>query len=326
MVLIPLVTFFILLILWDPFKIFFSANKYYHNIHYMLNREHISLELLERSNKNDSVSNFIFGNSRSQAFKTEDWNIYIRDKSGSFFHYDGSDFGLYRTRNIFNYLNKSGMHIKNVLLIIDLDFFKELSNPTDIVHIQPPKVSNQTVFIYYLKFLKYSFNFDFVSKYILYYFFSKSSDLIYEYPIYNKHNLTSNDVYFTYDSLIHFDSLNYYRERIVKNIFYKRSNELVFSKCLITHEHVLLLNDIFRVLKEQGTNYKIVISPLYNQIKMEPTDLSKLVEIFGKNNVYDYSGKNTFTNSISNYYEGSHYRPVVAREILKEIYMNKIIE
>jgi hypothetical protein len=45
-----------------------------------------------------------------------------------------------------------------------------------------------------------------------------------------------------------------------------------------------------------------------------------LQKVFGNNNVFDYSGVNDYTNSIYNYYEASHYRPVVGRQILEAVY------
>jgi hypothetical protein len=45
--------------------------------------------------------------------------------------------------------------------------------------------------------------------------------------------------------------------------------------------------------------------------------------IFGTERVFDFSGVNEFTTDFRNYYEESHYRPQVAREILKRIYEHK---
>ena len=68
------------------------------------------------------------------------------------------------------------------------------------------------------------------------------------------------------------------------------------------------------------TNYRIIISPLYNQIKLNNQDLDYLKQLFGKDNVFDFSGINKFTKDYNNYYESSHYRPHIAREIMQLIY------
>ena len=46
----------------------------------------------------------------------------------------------------------------------------------------------------------------------------------------------------------------------------------------------------------------------------------KIVNIFGENNVHDFSGISKITNNYKNYYENSHYRTNVTKDILKTVY------
>lgn len=81
-----------------------------------------------------------------------------------------------------------------------------------------------------------------------------------------------------------------------------------------------MLEEMMQTFKKHHTDYKIVINPLFDQIKLNPRDLDILREIFGKENVFDFSGTNEITVDCYNYYEDSHYRPHIARNILKRIY------
>ena len=74
------------------------------------------------------------------------------------------------------------------------------------------------------------------------------------------------------------------------------------------------------VFQTHHTNCKIIISPEYKQIRLNPADVEQLKEIFGAENVYDFSGINKYTNNIRNYYEGSHYRPCLGRQLLDSVY------
>jgi hypothetical protein len=58
---------------------------------------------------------------------------------------------------------------------------------------------------------------------------------------------------------------------------------------------------------------------LFEQMNWNPKDLNFLKNLFGSN-LYDYSGINEFTNNKLNYYESSHFRPVVGDKILNSIY------
>ena len=84
-----------------------------------------------------------------------------------------------------------------------------------------------------------------------------------------------------------------------------------------------MLTEISRLLHLHHTQYKVVISPLYDQIKFNPSDLQVLQEIFGRQNVYDFSGSNAITSDYHNYYEESHFRPVIAQRLMDSIYFNK---
>ena len=80
------------------------------------------------------------------------------------------------------------------------------------------------------------------------------------------------------------------------------------------------LKQLHTLLMNGNTDYRIVISPLYNQIALNPQDVKCLKEIFGEDKVFDFSGVNKYTNEVTNYYEVSHYRPKLCNIILKQIY------
>ena len=81
-----------------------------------------------------------------------------------------------------------------------------------------------------------------------------------------------------------------------------------------------MLQQIATILKKRHCSYKIVLSPIYNQLKLANTDMAYIKQLFGSENIYDFSGINAITNNYTNYYEDSHYRHKVARQILDSIY------
>jgi hypothetical protein len=115
------------------------------------------------------------------------------------------------------------------------------------------------------------------------------------------------------------NSDRFYESR--KAIFYHRDETAKsYQPAVIKDVQLTYLKEIRRILAANGTNYKIIISPLYDQKYISPDDLVRLKEVFGPDNVYDYSGINDITRDIHNYYETSHFRPHVARRIMAEIY------
>ncbi|MCE7063850.1 hypothetical protein LZG73_01080 [Dyadobacter sp. CY326] len=130
-------------------------------------------------------------------------------------------------------------------------------------------------------------------------------------PITNGYTLESND------REIMANPNKYYRN--LETVFYKRTGYKIDTVQRITSKHLYLLHEIKRILDKNQTRYKIVLSPLYEQVKFNPGDLSILKSIFGKN-LYDFSGKNPLSEPKTNFYEDSHFRPHVGEIILNSIY------
>ena len=80
-----------------------------------------------------------------------------------------------------------------------------------------------------------------------------------------------------------------------------------------------MLKEIKKIFEKHNTKYKVIISPLYNQTKLSIQDLATLKSIF-QNDLYDYSGVNSFTQNIHNYYEKDHFRTLVGDSIFSIIY------
>lgn len=315
--------FFIVLIsvlIWDPFKVFFNHSDYYTNNPITGNREDICVKLLDKTPNN--ISNFIIGSSRSQAYKTSYWSDLINQPHNTTFHYDGSGFGLYRTKNAIKYLAEN-YKIKNVLLIVDTDFFGEITNNPGHLFIQPPIISEENKMAYYVTFLKASLDIKFIGYNLIYRLTGNYYDFMGHHLSKSKKSHTFNnftgDIWYAYDQDIKSDSASYYANLISKGVFYER-NKIDPSKPLIGEAQMKLLNEINQVIKKHKINVKIAISPLYNQIKFHESDMTILKGLFGNNNVYDFSGINDLTTNISNYYENSHYKPYVANKIMDSIY------
>ena len=189
--------------------------------------------------------------------------------------------------------------------------------------IQPPHVSNESEFLYYFTFLKASLDIKFIFYNIVYKLTGKYYEFMGHHLSKSKYSHISNnstgDIWYGYDQEIKSDSLFYYNNLIAKGVFYQR-NKIDRAKSLIGESQMKLLNEINQVVKKHKINLKIVVSPLYNQIKFQESDMTILKKLFGNNNVYDFSGKNDFTEKITNYYENSHYKPNVANRIMDLIY------
>ena len=92
------------------------------------------------------------------------------------------------------------------------------------------------------------------------------------------------------------------------------------NEAVLKDKQVEMLHDIRSIFLKKKTQYKIVISPLFDQKKINRKDLKILQNVFGERTIHDFSGSNELTRNIRNYRDSGHYRPHVARHIMKSVY------
>lgn len=321
----PLILLMIIYCSTDPFKVIgtYSFSNYYNWQHWEINRELAGLSnLKERLAKSDTPDSYIFGNSRSLTFRCQNWKIFL-DSTSKPYHFDAASESLFGVYHKVKFLEEHHIAIKNSLLVCDATLLAKTVNDADVTHIKHPDISGESPFNYQTNFIKGYFTNFFFLKQIDYMLFGKvrnyMTDIFAINPGYIRTEPYYNDYFYQkYDSMLKTDSAGYYVFK--KDVFYKRPEEVQQSEAVLKEKQLDMIRYIKKVFDKQGTHFKLVISPLYDQKKINPNDLAALKEIFGAQVVYDFSGKNEITSTESHYYESSHFKPYIANKIMAEIY------
>jgi hypothetical protein len=315
----------ILLVIWIDFFKIFGFHDYYLTQKVGINREMVTTSTFNHFREKEKYDSFIFGSSRSQAYKCKNWMSYL-DNNSKPFHFDASGEGIWGITKKVEYIDKLGDTIKNALIIIDRTGLEITYPRQGHLFVSMPCVSKYSKAEYYLEFLKASLNLKFLLAYIDYSIFEAYREYMGYLITHSKFNHIVNnrncDIWYGWDKEIKTDSVGYYSKLIDKGIFYERPKSEI-SKCEVTTKEIFLLNKIKNIFTKHNTNYKIIISPVYDQVPMEEEQVELLEQIFGQENIYNFSGKNKFSDPINNFYETSHYKPFVANEIMNIIYIDK---
>lgn len=312
---IPFVIIFTLYWITDPFKI----NKPFSLTNFSaVNREYLSFELFLKQNPKYHYNSFVFGSSRGCGINTYTWK-YLLNKTTtqkdtiSQFLFQAWGETINGINQKINYLDKNNIPINNALVLVDVGFFKKDANTAlGIKHYNlsgHSKLYYQTLFIQaymgrpseIVCSIKSSFNHS--SDYIG--FDTISNDWVKG----NKYDFIEKP---TQDSTLN------------KSKFGKRLLEEQFSKKEITSKYLVILKDIKHIFDKHRTRYKIIVTPTYDQIRINNEDLDVLEEIFGKNNMYNFSGKNHLTEDKYNFTDVNHFDLNVGWIILNEIYAHDI--
>jgi|SRR6185436_5009812 len=307
----------------DPFKVLYKYENYMPlNEQYVtLNRDFVSTEVFRNNYPKYKYDSFIFGSSRSLFYEAADWLPYINTAKDKIFHFDASGESLYGIRQKINYLQKENVPVKNCLLVLDYLTLKKTVNQDGIIVRKHYLLSGESSLAFQFMFFKAYLDRKFIVAYLDMHFNHELKP--YMRKIMNKRNWHYNPVNNELQQKTAEDEIKkgVYYERLSKG--FKRKDTLTkVAPAIIGEVQLDYLNDIRRAFIKDSTVYKIIINPIYDQVYMNPEDVKKLKAIFGDGSVFDFSGKNKFTEDYHNFYDRSHYRPLVSREILKIIYSN----
>lgn len=308
----------------DPFKILYDHTDVIFQEDgtpdgFTLNRDYVGTELLLHNYPKLKYDSFIFGSSRASVFRSFEWEKHI-DTDAPSFHFIGSGESLYGIWKKVKFLDRKNIQIKNALLCIDHNLLGRLKNGDGLISVRHPEVTGNKLGFHFLHLTEY-LSTDFFIQYLDYKIFGKRKP--YMTKLFDNSNgdlkfeNESNDWYHQgKENRIQQDSIGYYEHPI----FYERSETEEIGEIVIEDDQLFMLKEIGKILDKNRTNVKILINPLYDQLRLSSDDEKTLKKIFGQGNVSNFSGKNDLTNYKGNFYENSHFKPYVATKLLSSVY------
>lgn len=315
---LPFIAIIVSYIILDPFRVLRHYTSFSDRMAAIPNRDYVSTQMYLNTYQQRQYNSFILGNSRTMAFRVNDWKQYIGNSS--VFHYDASGESLYGVWKKLQFLEQHQSKIDNVLIICDHELLKVTKDYESHILRKDPRVTGDFPVAFQLSFFKAYLSNHFYWQYLKYL-------RTHEFTPEMVNMLESRNVYF--DPLTNDLTLPDLDQSIAKDSlgFYTNNTQLSTRKpgvaeAVISGPQQQQLVAISNIFKRNRTKFQIVISPLYYQKQLNPADLSLLQRIFGKEHVHDFSGVNEFTVSRGNYYEDSHYRPFIGRRIMQRIYSN----
>ena len=321
---LPMVLVACLYVLCDPFKVVWHYDRYFDDnvSHVALNMDFVSAENFAGRNTSRNYNAFIFGN--SQYWRVDDWKSHIGSDARPY-HFYGSGETLYALRNNIRFIDRQGNRIDYALLVVDAELLSQTEPKTGHLFCTPPRiVGYRTIATFHARnfaaFLNPVFAYacvDLMLNGTLKPYMTER--YLMEQPV--VYHPESNEIVDEmFDRAI--EAGTYYTERRMLR-FRGRQHPDSISPQVINAENRQMLEEIKQILGKHHTRYRVVISPLYDQVRINPADLQILRTVFGRDYVHDFSGKNPITTDHHNYYEDSHYRPVVARQLMDSIYSGR---
>lgn len=322
--LLPVLVILCLYFVTDPFKVL-RQYKVYDDRPVHLNQGFISMQSYINHRDSMHYDSFILGNSCTMAYTTKDWSCYLPDGSQAI-RLNGNGESLDAICQKLSYLDRSGVPIKQVLMLMDYSTLRKVRNFNNHTHILHPAVSGAGNFEFQKEFLMAFVNPKFLIPYIDYCVFGTYRPYMRGIiGVRDEHrNQLTNDIINPREDEIARDPLGYWKKN--RKGFPVRAEKESIHRPVAGIMQVKMLKSIETILKRHNTDFKIIVNPSYKYRRLNPADLMILKQIFGSDNVFDFSGYNEYSQDIHNFYEKSHYRTVLGRKILKQVYLNQHLE
>lgn len=300
----------------DPFMVLRKYDLYDSDV--MLNEHHVGWQIYQNHKDSVHFNSFILGNSCTMAFRCGEWEKYLApgDRAIRLF---GNGETLKAISLKLHALEKEGAEIKNVLMILDRTSLSRFSLLNGYSNVLPAAISGDSPFTVQMEFIQAFAMPDFLFPYLKYRITGRVEPGTKRMNPYGRiRDSRNNDSFNPREKMIEQEGEAYWKNR--KKEFPEREGTVVVEEPVIFQQQRVLLEEIRKVLRSHDTSVRILISPDYHQKELHPNDREILQSIFGKENVYDFSGINEFTEDYHNYYESGHYRPLLGNQLLERIY------
>lgn len=317
---LPVLASLVVYVVIDPFKVIGKYENYYQPTDFVsVNRGYVSAMHFINTKDSRGYNSFIFGNSRSIAFHEKEWKKYISN-SAVCYHFDEFVGSVGHLFYEMDYVRKY-CTIENALIVLDPGMLSRTTFNGHLYDLCPALNDNHDYIKFHLDNYKAFYCFGFLRSYIDYILHGEYKPYMMDYIIDKAWERS-------YDPSNNEMSWTKQEESIARGDYYDAKRRETFNvqfpysvyDIAIDDERMELLLSISKLLNEQHTNYRIVLSPEYNQRKINPLDLKILYKVFGQQFVYDFTGVNQWTGDYHNYYDNSHYRSCVANEIMRLVY------
>ena len=310
----------------DPFKVIYKYESYYEQnkpSYIVLNRDFVTFETFINNYPQYKYDSFVFGGSSSVFYKVKKWKKYI--KNSSCFHFDDYGGTLYGIYIKIKYLYLNNVKITNALIVFHSAYsLEKVVNSSGRLYLKHPELSGQSKLTFQFENFKDFLSLDFFILFWQHTIMGKVTPKLSDTNLVTYDLPTNEYSWDFFESAITSDPDQYYtKEKMQTFLNIKRGAVQKYSPSVLKSEHIKMLEEIKKILAVNNTNYKIVISPDYSQLKLSKEDMNKINQIFGKENVYDFSGINNITDNYLNFYDNqSHPRPHVTDFIMQQIYKN----
>ncbi len=304
----------------DPFRAVRSYDNYYSGspVHAGTNKANISLRHYLQHRDSMHYNAFIIGSSVAINYPVEAWRRMLPGDASPY-HFDASAATPRTLRLIAGYLAGQG-DLDHALVILPTERSSE-TRFTAMPFLNPPAIDPEVSTLrWHWTFIRAAFNREFLRAYIpsrlLGRRYEPAGKTFISYQPIVEDPLTNQESIPQWDSLIDADPERFLRTVHPDELPLTDNSAVVLGKSYTPADSAEFAA-LARIFRDNGTRYRIIVSPRRDKARAPAEDIAMLRAIFGTARVTDASGIDT--DQLRDFYDGVHYRPPLAIKILESI-------
>lgn len=299
---VPLIVMMALYLTTDPFG---NLRKFDLKDFSDVSREYVSMELFLKNNDVQKYNAFVLGSSRACGINTYYWKSKLNDSTANQFLFQAwaeTVTGIYQK---LKFLDRNGNDIKYALVLIDIPTsFIEEQESTEALKLKDYRLAEKPFLYNQLFFFKAYFKPEFVISSL------QKQCSIPTFDTISNDWINSNKVTWQMNQKQNID--------LPKDKFKAPVSKI--ERQLISDEMKEIFIKIDNILDKHNTDFRILITPAYSQIEINPNDLNTLVDVFGSNRVFNFSGRNEISIDKYNFSDPNHFDLVAGNKLIDFIY------
>lgn len=306
----------------DPFRVLRYHEDMSRDCVVDLNKDHAGVRTYLRHWRDRGYDSFLFGSSRTLAFRLNDWRTHLPAGSEPY-AFDAHKESLYGMVRKLELIDSLGAPLRNALIVVDpLNTFAPYRNSEGSLFVKDPVLTGESTWSFQKTFLEAWFADLFFVKYLDHRITGARRPYMRDALMFNGDNrydpITMERLMPMEDSIAA-NPDRYYRMHA--GFFPPRdTTRQRHHPAMMGPEHRAGAERMAKIFRDRGTRFEVIIAPLYDQMAIAPEDLAHLEQTFGREHVHDLSGINAITRDVRNYIESSHFRPHVGRRIMDQVY------
>lgn len=305
---------------WDPYMVLKKYERYDLSDTY-INEAYVGWTTYTAYKDSLKYDSFIMGNSCTMGIQTQDWEKHL--KGGKAIRFFDNSERLGGVANKLEVLDKNGATIKNILITLDPNTLHYHLPNTTFIHMLPPGASDISNFQFQLKMLQGYLNPNIMVPYLYYKITGEITPYMEDKCIITKYKLreayTNNGFHPMCDSIEQQGDKYWESEQWLA--YDTIPKVITYAPQYLFNDQIKTLSKIKEISIKHNADLKFIISPQYrNYLKLNPKDLETMQNILGENSVFDLTADPEFMENKYDYYDDSHFRPILGIRILKHIY------